>query len=315
MNIWIILVVVMITAGNLSWQNLLLLLIFGGAACLGSLYIFQEKMLYQPKIYSHISGPNDNPPGYKSPAEYDLHFENLYLKTSDGLRLHAWFLHPEDPTECLRRSTLLFFHANAGNMGFRLPNLKTLSTRMNLNILILSYRGYGESEGEPTEEGFIIDSETVYRYIQTRPDIVDLDKLFVFGRSLGGAVAISLVSTHDTKFCGLIVENTFTSISDLVDFLFPFLAYIKKWVLRLSWDSKTRIKNVTIPILFLSAIQDEVIPWYHMQNLYDTAVNSRKRTLKQFQLGHHNDLWSENGEDYINTMNSFISESVILSTD
>ncbi len=173
------------------------------------------------------------------------------------------------------------------DMGFRLLNMKELYSRLGLNILILSYRGYGESEGEPTEPGLIIDSQCAWEYLMSRTDI-DHSKVFVFGRSLGGAVAIDLVSRHGAEIRGLIVENTFTSVSDMVDHLFAYLKYIKRWVLRLKWASVDTIQRLSVPILFISGLQDEVVPAAMMQRLHDAANAARFKTLKTFD-GQHND--------------------------
>ena len=101
-------------------------------------------------------------------------------------------------------------------MGFRLPNLSALYKAMECNLFVLSYRGYGGSDGTPSEDGLILDAESVLDYLHDRVD-VDSSKIILFGRSLGGAVAIALASRHPQKVAGTIVENTFTSMSDMVD--------------------------------------------------------------------------------------------------
>jgi pimeloyl-ACP methyl ester carboxylesterase len=305
-NITLLLIVLAITSGNISWGKLLGL----GAIMIGffiwSLYRYQEKLLYQPRIYPQYATPGQNPAGYRSPSEHDMPYTDVYLHTSDRIKLHAWWIHSGNQEITKQRPTLLFFHANAGNMGFRLQNLKQLHSKLNINIFILSYRGYGESEGEPSEHGLNIDAETAWQHLHSRPD-VDVNNIFIFGRSMGGAVAISLASRHMAKIRGVILENTFTCISDMADQLFPFLKPIKKWILRLDWNSISRIGTITSPILFLSGLLDEVVPSSHMVRLHATATASENRQFAAFPKGMHNDTWLEGGPEYPRVFGEFIS--------
>ena len=159
-------------------------------------------------------------------------------------------------------------------MGFRLQNIKLLHSRLNVNIFILSYRGYGESEGEPEEKGMGLDAEVrecrhaasfdvvaraylqaAWSHIRKRSD-VDPENLILFGRSMGGAVALSLavkcalhskptrvliacffrarapLCSHQSEIRGIVLENTFTCIADMADQMFPFLKPIKRWCAR-----------------------------------------------------------------------------------
>jgi fermentation-respiration switch protein FrsA (DUF1100 family) len=204
-------------------------------------------------------------------------------------------------------------------MGFRLTNIKQLFEDVGLNVFILSYRGYGESTGEPGEEGMMLDAETAFEHLRTRPDL-DPKSIFVFGRSLGGAVAISLLASlekaaaktgTESPIRGLILENTFTSISAMVDNLFPILRPLKPLVLRLNWPSLQRIAGVKAPILFISGGQDEVVPAWHMQAL-NTAATSINKTFVLFAEGKHNDTWLVGGLKYVQAMRSFIEQQGIV---
>lgn len=276
-------------------------------ACCGFLFFLykcQENLLYQPAVYAQCIKPSQNPPNYKSPSEHDMNYEDVYLTTSDGLKLHGWWLSHEEPRS---RPTILFFHANASNMGFRLPNLVLLHKHLGYNVFIVSYRGYGESEGTPGEEGMLLDAESAWQHLNAHKD-VDPDKIVVFGRSLGGAVAIAVAAKHGGVVRGLILENTFLSINVLVDKLFPFLKLLKKWLLRLKWESGTRIASVTAPVLFLSGEQDEVVPNWHMTALHDKATGAAKRTFMQFPAGKHNDTWLVGGSQYVYAVADFVKE-------
>ena len=186
-------------------------------------------MLYHPAVPEpKYRYPRNMPPGYRSPSESGMAFEDCQIVTKDKVKLHAWFVkaNATNPKMC---RTLIFFHENAGNVGSRLPNIEILVKELNTNVLILAYRGYGDSEGTPSEDGLKLDAEATLEYAQNRDDI-DNDRIFVFGRSLGGAVAIQLAAAKSNSIKGLIVENTFTSIADMVDALMPMVARFKTWI-------------------------------------------------------------------------------------
>ena len=126
------------------------------------------------------------PAGYRNPGEYKLLYEDVSIITKDKVKLHAWLVKAN--SNCKRFKTIIFFHGNAGNVGSRLPNINLLVNHLNANILILAYRGFGDSEGTPSENGLKLDAEATLEYLLSRDDI-DKDRIFIFGRSLGGAVA------------------------------------------------------------------------------------------------------------------------------
>lgn len=148
--------------------------------------------------------------------------------------------------------TLVFFHGNAGNIGFRVPNFHSLYTQTRCNILAIDYRGYGESgdpEGAIDEQGLQRDAEAAWAWVKARPEI-DQAKVFLFGRSLGGAVAIALAAALLARRAtdlpaGLILENTFTSVADMARNLFPPLTVAGPVVDRLvhnKWPSLDRVR-------------------------------------------------------------------------
>lgn len=144
-------------------------------------------MLYHPNVPDErYRYPENMPPGYRNPKEYGMDYEDCHFKAKDKVKLHAWFV-KANPNPLLCR-TLIFFHGNAGNVGSRLPNIEILVKKLHCNVLILAYRGYGNSEGTPSEEGLKLDAEATLEFAQNHSQI-DNDRIFVFGRSLGGAVA------------------------------------------------------------------------------------------------------------------------------
>merc|ERR1712013_484129 len=149
-----------------------------------------------------------------TPAIFNLPFDNLFINARDGTELHM-FLVRQPGNAAQRAPTLLYFHGNAGNIGHRLQNVKGLYSALGCNVALLEYRGYGRSEGSPSEEGLCMDAQAALDYLHTREDIAS-DRIIIFGRSLGGAVAVDLAtrSQNKEKIAAVLLENTFTSIPD-----------------------------------------------------------------------------------------------------
>jgi len=179
-------------------------------------------------------------------------------------------------------------------------------------VFILSYRGYGESEGEPTEEGLKIDSKAAFEFVLNRDD-VDKTKIFVFGCSLGGAVATYIASLFDDQITGLILENTFKSIGDMVGALIPALdnIFIKNVFLKMQWRSIDLIPKLKTPILFLASEKDEIVPHSHMLDLYDASTSSKK-VMYVIPEGTHNDAWNIGGAKYWNSIKQFVNDCIEL---
>lgn len=143
----------------------------------GILYHAEDNFLFYPELPSHsrVFVP--------IPSMYGLPYENIQVRASDGTMLHMFFIY--QPQERKHQSpTIVFLHGNAGNMGHRLQNSVGLYHNLHCNILLVEYRGYGLSEGNPSEEGLYLDARASIDYLYTRNDI-NLSEIIVFGRSLG----------------------------------------------------------------------------------------------------------------------------------
>ena len=171
--------------------------------------------------------------------------------------------------------------SNPIDIGTRLNFIQHLLKNLNVNFLIIAYRGYSYSEGEPNEPGIKLDGHAILDYAFSRKDL-DTSKIIVFGRSLGGAVAINTLSHTNHKVLGAIIENTFTSIDAMVDKLFPMVAFLKGFVLRNHWRSIEVIGRVRVPILFIKAMNDELIPPAMMNKLYANAVSAKFKKMVNF---------------------------------
>ena len=136
------------------------------------LYLNQSKLLYMPNPPGFPTNPDENPPGWKSPDEWKnkvskpFTFEEEMVKTSDGEKIHTWLIMHENSAQV---PTVIYFHGNAGNMGFRLMNAMNMFEKSGVNVLMMDYRGYGKSTGTPTEAGLNIDGGAVIQYAMRHP--------------------------------------------------------------------------------------------------------------------------------------------------
>jgi pimeloyl-ACP methyl ester carboxylesterase len=124
-------------------------------------------MLYHPEVPEpKYRYPRNMPPGFRHPGESNMEYEDCKIVAKDKTKLHAWFV--KASTQPKNHRTMIFFHGNAGNIGSRLPNIELIVKRCNTNVLILAYRGYGDSEGTPSEDGLKLDADATLEYAQGR---------------------------------------------------------------------------------------------------------------------------------------------------
>ncbi|KAJ6461088.1 Alpha/Beta hydrolase protein [Mycena sanguinolenta] len=302
---------------------------FATAATLGTvgaglLYYGQNYLIY-PSAY-----PTGSRTDVAVPSEFGLPYEDLELKTSDGVTLRCYMLpqrkglsndYPAAPSvpgesslsedELISRCpTVLMFHGNGGNHGHRIPLAKVFYLRMRCNVLMVSYRGYGLSDGSPSEKGLQIDAQTALDYITSDP-CLSKTPIILYGQSIGGAVSIDLASRNPSKIAAMILENTFTSLPSLVPHALPLLGPFA-FLCHQKWDSASKVPLIpaTTPILMLSGIADELVPKEHMRALWE-AVARRGETKTpggvefskglerakyvEFELGGHNDTCVQPG--------------------
>lgn len=273
---------------------------------LGMLFYQQDGMLYACAHPSIPKRPSQNPPTYKSPAERGMEYRTLHIKTPDGCHLHGWLM--TVPKRSKNVPTVVYFHGNAGNLGLRLPMFEDFYFRLGVNVVAFDYRGYGDSTGKPNEKGLQQDATALLNYIHDDlKDLIDTKQVFLFGRSLGGAVATWLAAQkfRDSTTCGirgLIIENTFMSIGDLALKLFGLLRafqWLFPWLLKSKWEAKEDIKQVKVPVMLLSAQLDLLVPPAHMNTLFQNAPDDNELTrIHRFPMGGHNDTPLKEPEKY-----------------
>lgn len=197
--------------------------------------------------------------GVPKPTQFGISdYEDVRYATPDGETLSAYFIRPANKG-LARPVTILMFHGNAGNIGHRVPIAKILEENAGCNVFMAEYRGYGLATGVPNEQGLMIDAQAAFDYVRQHKELKDT-KIIVYGQSLGGAVSIQLVAKNQESVIGLILENTFTSIKEMIPSAFPPAKFLVG-LCHEYWPSADILPQITqIPILFLSGLKDEIVP-------------------------------------------------------
>jgi len=227
-----------------------------------------------------------------TPEDIGLAYEDLQVQRDGGETISCWMI-PAEPS----RGALLFCHGNAGNISHRLESIE-LFHRLNLTVLIFDYPGYGKSSGRPHETTLYDASETAYEFLQTTETP---ERCIIFGRSLGGAVAVELATR--VPAAGLIVESCFTSTVEMGKEVFPFLPV--KLIVQQKFDSLSKVANIRIPKLFVHSPNDDIIPYHHGEKLFEAAAEP-KSFLKIF--GDHNEGFLASGDHYIEGLSQFLDQ-------
>lgn len=237
------------------------------------LYFMQPKFLYRPmqEVFS-------------TPAEIGLHFDKVIFKCADGINLSGWYVPVENP-----KFTLLFCHGNGGNIAHRLDSINIFHN-LGLNCFIFDYRGYGDSNGKPSEEGTYLDAMAAYKWLIEEKKI-PLDNIIIFGRSLGGSIAAYLAAK--VKTCGLVVESAFTTYVDMGKEYYPYMP-VRRFA-KFGYKTIDYIKDVHCPVMFIYSRNDEIVPYKFGLELYE-AANEPKEFIEIF--GGHNDCFLASGEIY-----------------
>ncbi|MFZ5979236.1 MAG: alpha/beta hydrolase [Candidatus Zixiibacteriota bacterium] len=190
----------------------------------------------------------------------DFPYEDIYVPVTAKEKIHAWYFPDEVSTKAV-----LFCHGNAGNISHRMETVAYLRG-LGVSVMLFDYRGYGLSDGSPSEPGVYRDTRAAYDWLIDKRGFLPED-IVVFGRSLGGAAAIDLAG--EVKCGGLVVESSFTSAYDIGKTMFPFFPV--SYLLRYRFDSLEKIKHVTCPVLVTHSPADDMIPYEMGRKLFEAA--------------------------------------------
>jgi len=229
-------------------------------------FVSQSRLLYLPNIPGRAL--------VATPDDLGLAWQELWLPAADGTRIHGWFV----PADGAAR-TLLFFHGNAGNISHRLEWLRILN-KLGLNVLLLEYRGYGQSEGRPSEDGIHLDAQAAWDWLRSEAAI-PAERIILFGESLGAAVASRLAT--EVPAGGLVLFSAFTSVPDVAAQHYWFLPV---HLLARFWHPTVEyVGDADMPVLIMHSPDDEIVPFEHAHRILAAA---REPKLFVQTAGDHN---------------------------
>ncbi len=271
----------------------LLGLVLSYGAIVGLAFAFQDQLLFQPS--SRLLA---------TPEDGGMDYETVRLTTDDGETLHGWWIPAADvsretsPSEDATH-TLLFFHGNAGNISGRLESTQQFH-RLGLNVLIVDYRGYGQSTGAPSEQGLYRDAAACWRHL-TETRGISPEDIVIFGRSMGGGPATWLAQRHPPG--ALILESVFTNVPDVGAHHYSFLPV--RALATNQFDNESRVPEIEAPTLHIHSRGDRVVPFELGRRVYEAA--SEPKQFLEIQGG-HNDGFLVSSETYLRTIGDFLAE-------
>lgn len=250
-------------------------------AGLGALAYLRGR-LHRGQVYR----PDRYPNGVWDPRSFGLEVEDTWFRTPDGLTLHGWWIpHPK------AQATILYCHGNSGSIAHQIGVFRFIQ-RLRVNVLGFDYRGYGRSEGSPTEEGLYLDARAAYDHLTGELGQAGTS-ILLFGHSLGGAVAIDCA--QDRPVAGLVVQSSFTHLRDAARHSIPTLPL--HLLTRREFDSVAKVSRLSMPKLFIHGEADGTLPVELAERLYEVA--SPPKELYVVARGGHNDLYRHGGLRYL----------------
>ncbi len=235
-----------------------------------------------------------------TPAAYDVDYESVSFPTDDGETLHGWFLPAPTSEADTPGATILWFHGNGGNVGAQAHDVAWLHRRLQVNVLVFDYRGYGRSTGRPTEPGVYRDARAALAYLSSRKDVA-ADRIVYLGRSLGAAIAVELAQAGagTQSPAGLVLDSAFTSTKDMARALHRYNPL--RFLVPQRFNSLARISQVDCPLLTIHGERDELVPLEQARRLFDAARGPKTFLLRR-EAGHNadfgldqEDLWAALG--------------------
>jgi uncharacterized protein len=269
--------------------SILRILFFAYFGLLIFLFFNQSRMIYYPsKVVQN------------TPLSIGLAFESVELMTSDGEKLSGWYI-PASKENPLGKATILYSHGNAGNISDRLQKLMIYHD-LGLSVLLYDYRGYGNSTGSTYEAGTYTDIETFYQYLVNVKKIAPA-QIIAYGESLGGGVA-SYLAEKEGNIGGLILSSTYTSVLDRAQEIYPYLPI--RLISQFSYDTRSRLPKLNIPVLIFHSRQDEVFPFSHAEKNFQAISEPELKMLVELRGG-HNEGFLEAAHAYRTGLEEFVN--------
>lgn len=221
--------------------------------------------------------PTRHPAGQWDPSEEGLRYEDVDFQSEDGTKLHGWWFHHDNA-----EMSLVYCHGNRGSIADRVDTFAQL-LRLKVNVFAFDYRGYGKSEGSPSEQGVFADARAAIDHVaNVRTE--GLGDVLLFGHSLGGAIAIDAALHRPVS--GLVVQSSFTQLADMARHRHPDLPM--HWIVRNEFRSIEKVPHLEMPKLFIHGGADQTVPFEHGRALYEAAA--APKDFLSIGKADHNDL-------------------------
>ncbi len=212
------------------------------------LFIFQRNLMYHPSENNYFGD------------KLEVNIEKVNIKTSDNINLLGWF-HKKDLNKF---KTIVYFHGNAGTLDNRIHKLNHFKD-MDVNFLIIAWRGFSGNKGKPTEEGLYIDGLGAVNWIINQG--VKEEDIILYGESLGTGIATEIA--QNKNFAGVILETPFTSMIKAAKEFYPYIPV--NLLLKDRYENYKKVKNINIPILVMHGEQDIIVPFKMGKKIYNLA--------------------------------------------
>ena len=245
---------------------------------LTSTYLFQRNLLYHPSENNY------------SGDKLIVPITKVKITTQDNIELLSWY-HSKDLD---KYKTILFLHGNAGSLENRIHKINHFND-MNINFLLLSWRGFNENYGKPTEKGLYEDARSAISWLKSKG--VKENDIIIYGESLGTGIATEIAQYKN--FAGIILESPFTSMIDAGKDKYPYLPV--RLLLKDKYESDKKIKNINIPILIMHGKVDKIVPFHMGKKIYDLANEP-----KYFYFSEYDNHMMEFNEKLLNNLKNFI---------
>jgi hypothetical protein len=241
-------------------------------------YIFQRDLLYHPTENNYF---ND---------KLQVSVEKVKIVTEDKIELISWY-HEKD---IKNYKTILFLHGNAGSLENRIHKINHFKD-MNVNFLIIAWRGFSENKGKPNESGLYEDARSAIRWLNSKG--IKEKNIIIYGESLGTGIAVEIA--QNKSFAGIILESPFTSMIDVGKDKYPFLPV--KLMLKDKYESDKKIINIKIPIMVMHGKLDNIVPFFMGKKIYQLA-----REPKYSYFTDYDDHMMEYNEKLLEALKTFI---------
>ena len=241
-------------------------------------YIFQRNLLYHPKENNYFGD------------QLTISIEKVKIKTRDNIELLSWY-HNKDS---VKYKTILFLHGNAGSLENRIHKINHFMN-MNINFLLISWRGFSGNKGKPTEKGLYEDARSAIEWLKNKG--INENNIIIYGESLGTGITTEI--SQNQNFAGLILESPFTSMIDAAKDKYPFLPV--RFLLKDKYESDKKIKNIKSPVLIMHGKVDKIVPFYMGEKIYELANEP-----KYFYASDYDNHMMEYNENLLKALKGFI---------